>query len=180
MLQHASDELRSDREIALEAAKQRPALELRTGDDSSAKAEQISAHSLAVQLLGGKYNECAANVTLRQISSNDDGEALDSGRNPADMAKSFTRYSLLFQQSLNITVPCNIGLRIGGLINVKVPDVGPTNATREPTGIDKLMSFKTQRSDSGYLYEALFREIVLTGNKPFRDWFNSTFLEVRS
>ena len=68
-----------------------------------------------------------------ELKANDDGDALDSGRNPADMAKSFTRYSLLFQQSLNITVPCNINLRIGGLINVKVPDVGPTNATSTKT-----------------------------------------------
>ena len=64
-----------------------------------------------------------------KLEADDDGEAKDSGRNPADMAKSFTRYSLLFQQSLNITVPADMNLRIGGLINVIVPDVGPTDAT---------------------------------------------------
>ena len=64
-----------------------------------------------------------------ELETNDDGTAKDSGRNPADMAKAFTRYTLLFQQSLNITVPCNITLRVGGLIYIDVPDVGPTDAT---------------------------------------------------
>ena len=64
-----------------------------------------------------------------KLEADDDGNAKDSGRNPADMAKAFTRYTLLFQQSLNITVPCNIGLRVGGLIYIECPDVGPTDAT---------------------------------------------------
>ena len=37
-----------------------------------------------------------------------DDEVVDSGRDSTDMAKSFSRYSLLFQQSLNIVIPCNI------------------------------------------------------------------------
>ncbi len=63
------------------------------------------------------------------LEADDDGQAKDSGRNPADMAKSFTRYSLLFQQSLNITVPADMNLRIGGLVNIIVPDVGPSDAS---------------------------------------------------
>ncbi len=49
------------------------------------------------------------------------------GRDPIDMAKAFTRYSMLFQQSLNISVPCNPLLRVGGIIRVELPEVGDTN-----------------------------------------------------
>tara|TARA_A200000159_G_scaffold38819_1_gene35177 strand:- start:15467 stop:16882 length:1416 start_codon:yes stop_codon:yes gene_type:complete len=48
------------------------------------------------------------------------------GRDSTDMAKAFTRYTMLFQQSLNITVPCNPTLRIGRVIRVELPEVGPT------------------------------------------------------
>ena len=72
------------------------------------------------------------------LETDDDGQAKDSGRNPADMAKAFTRYTLLFQQSLNITIPCNIGLRVGSLIYIDVPDVGPTDASSTKTA-DKMI-----------------------------------------
>ena len=49
------------------------------------------------------------------------------GRDPIDMAKAFTRYSMLFQQSLNISVPCNPLLRVGGIIRVELPEVGDTH-----------------------------------------------------
>ena len=52
-------------------------------------------------------------------------DVTDSGRDPVDMAKSFTRYTALFQQSLNITVPCNVKLRVGNVVKVNVPKVGP-------------------------------------------------------
>ena len=48
-----------------------------------------------------------------------------SGRTISDMAKSFSRYTLLFQQSLNITIPCNINLRVGTPIRLIFPKVGP-------------------------------------------------------
>ena len=54
-----------------------------------------------------------------------DDEVVDSGRDSTDMAKSFSRYSLLFQQSLNIVIPCNIGLRVGRVIKIVFPSVGP-------------------------------------------------------
>ena len=50
-----------------------------------------------------------------------------SGRSDSDMAKAFSRYTLLFQQSLNITVPCNINLRAGDIIKVQVPESGPND-----------------------------------------------------
>ena len=59
------------------------------------------------------------------LEKNDDGEVEDSGRDPVDMAKAFTRYTLLFQQSLNITIPCNIKLRVGNVIKLVFPEVGP-------------------------------------------------------
>ncbi len=52
-------------------------------------------------------------------------DVVDQGRDPSDMAKSFSRYTALFQQSLNITVPCNIKLRVGNIVKVNVPKVGP-------------------------------------------------------
>ena len=49
--------------------------------------------------------------------------AADSGRDTADMAKSFARYNLLFTQSLNMVVPCNIGLKVGDVISATFPKV---------------------------------------------------------
>jgi hypothetical protein len=40
----------------------------------------------------------------------------DAGRDNTDMAKSFTRYNLLFTQALNMTVPLNVTLRAGKII----------------------------------------------------------------
>lgn len=37
-------------------------------------------------------------------------------RDEADMAKSSSRYNLLFTQSLNIVVPCNVNLKVGDII----------------------------------------------------------------
>ena len=54
-----------------------------------------------------------------------DDEVVNSGRDNTDMAKSFARYSLLFQQSLNIVIPCNISLRVGRVIKIVFPSVGP-------------------------------------------------------
>lgn len=45
-----------------------------------------------------------------------DGTTRESGRDVVDMAKSFSRYNLLFTQSLNMVVPLNVNLRAGGLI----------------------------------------------------------------
>ena len=55
-------------------------------------------------------------------------ESEGSGRTPSDMAKSFSRYSLLFQQSLNIVIPCNINLRVGKPIRLIFPQTGPNES----------------------------------------------------
>lgn len=44
------------------------------------------------------------------------GKTEETGRDPVDMAKSFSRYNLLFTQSLNMVVPLNINLKAGGII----------------------------------------------------------------
>ena len=64
----------------------------------------------------------------KDLEPDDDGNARGSGRDERDMAKSFSRYSLLFQQSLNITIACNNGIRVGQVINVVIPDVGPSES----------------------------------------------------
>jgi len=45
-----------------------------------------------------------------------EGTTEDSGRDNADMAKSFSRYNLLFTQALNIIVPMNINLKAGNIL----------------------------------------------------------------
>ena len=52
---------------------------------------------------------------------NKDGATKESGRDTADMAKSFSRYNLLFTQSLNILVPCNLDLKVGNVIKCEFP-----------------------------------------------------------
>ena len=50
------------------------------------------------------------------------GAGLDtSGRDHADMAKSFSRYNLLFTQAINILVPLNIDLKVGDVIYCEFP-----------------------------------------------------------
>jgi hypothetical protein len=44
------------------------------------------------------------------------GETEDSGRDNTDMAKSFSRYNLLFTQALNMIVPMNINLKAGNIV----------------------------------------------------------------
>lgn len=62
-----------------------------------------------------------------------------SGRDNADMAKSFARYNLLFTQSLNMVVPCNITLRAGQIIEAQFPKVEKSEAAQ---GVDEEQSGK--------------------------------------
>lgn len=63
----------------------------------------------------------------------------DSGRDSADMAKSFSRYNILFTQSLNMVVPCNVNLRAGQIIEVQFPKVDSNERTQ---GVDEEQSGK--------------------------------------
>jgi hypothetical protein len=52
-----------------------------------------------------------------------DGVIAKSGRDDGDMAKSFSRYNLLFTQALNILVPCNTKLKVGDVIYCEFPKI---------------------------------------------------------
>lgn len=54
---------------------------------------------------------------------NPDGSIGDKLRNGADMAMSYSRYNLLFTQALNMVVPCNVNLRVGGVIHAEFPRI---------------------------------------------------------
>jgi len=51
------------------------------------------------------------------------GTFAESGRDNADMAKSFSRYNLLFTQALNMNVPCNVKLKAGDIIYAQFPQM---------------------------------------------------------
>ena len=51
------------------------------------------------------------------------GTFTQSGRDNADMAKSFSRYNLLFTQALNMNVPCNVKLKAGDIIYAQFPQM---------------------------------------------------------
>lgn len=52
-------------------------------------------------------------------------------RDIADMAKSISRYNILFSQSLNIVVPCNASLKVGDIIEVLLPQIGTGNDNKK-------------------------------------------------
>lgn len=52
-----------------------------------------------------------------------DGSVGDKERNAADMAKSYSRYNLLFTQALNMIVPCNVNLKVGDIILTEFPRI---------------------------------------------------------
>lgn len=61
-----------------------------------------------------------------------------SGRDNADMAKSISRYNLLFSQTLNINIPLNLSLRVGETVKIILPKAN--NNTQENVPIDEEMS----------------------------------------
>ena len=100
-----------------------------------------------VPIPAGDVSEAASRVLVRvgdkgmlapTLETNQDDNVDGSGRSDSDMAKAFSRYTLLFQQSLNITVPCNINLRAGDIIKVQVPESGPND--NENKNLDQELS----------------------------------------
>lgn len=69
---------------------------------------------------------------------NADGSVSDKLRSGADMAKSYSRYNLLFTQALNMVVPCNVNLKVGGVIHAEFPR------------IDRADDKKADEEQSGY------------------------------
>jgi len=64
---------------------------------------------------------------VMEIQGGDDKEKFKiSGRDNADMAKSYSRYNLLFTQALNMVVPCNVNLKAGSIIKVEFPRISPS------------------------------------------------------
>ena len=92
----------------------------------------------------------------------DDGKPADSGRSDSDMARAFSRYTLLFTQSLNITVPCNIRLRAGAVIKIVVPESGPTDSNNSGKAENK--SVDTELSGF-YLIRSLRHHFELSEGK---------------
>ena len=78
------------------------------------------------------------------------------------MARAFSRYTLLFQQSLNITVPCNIRLRAGAVIKIVVPESGPTDSNNSGKAENK--SVDTELSGF-YLIRSLRHHFELSEGK---------------
>ena len=61
-----------------------------------------------------------------------DGSLSDKLRSGADMAMSYSRYNLLFTQALNMVVPCNVNLKVGGIIHAEFPRIDRnTNMTSD-------------------------------------------------
>ena len=59
------------------------------------------------------------------------GGSEETGRSPADRAKSAARYNLLFTQSLNILIPCNVNLKVGDVINCEFSEMN-SGRSKEP------------------------------------------------
>jgi len=69
-------------------------------------------------------------ATDNGIMSNGGGNE-NSGRIPADRAKSAARYNLLFTQSLNILIPCNVNLKVGDIIHCEFSEMD-SGRSKEP------------------------------------------------
>ena len=96
--------------------------------------EGVKVAGNSVPIPAGDVSKNASRVLVRigdtgmvtpSLEPNQDDNVEGSGRSDADMAKAFSRYTLLFQQSLNINVPCNINLRAGDIIRGEIPVSGP-------------------------------------------------------
>jgi hypothetical protein len=83
-------------------------------------------------------------------------------RDETDMAKSISRYNLLFTQALNIVVPCNVNLKVGDIISVEFPKISNSNNI----GLD-------DRQSGNYLIKELRHHMetnmMLTSMKLIRD-----------
>lgn len=81
------------------------------------------AESIAVS---EEFGDSISRVMVRTADRgalNPDGSIGDKLRSGADMAKSYSRYNLLFTQALNMVVPCNVNLKVGGVIHAEFPKI---------------------------------------------------------
>ena len=77
----------------------------------------------------GNFSRIMVRMSDRGVLDND-GVTTDSGRDIADMAKSTSRYNILFSQAINITVPLNVNLKAGDLINAIFPAIEASEIKR--------------------------------------------------
>ena len=104
------------------------------------RSHRVSVHDynlkeqLSTKLGGNELSVPIDNMSRQVVRTSDHGVTSDdvnktSGRDIADMAKSFARYNLLFTQSLNILVPCNINLKVGDIIACDFPALNQGQST---------------------------------------------------
>jgi hypothetical protein len=75
---------------------------------------------------GDSISRIMVRVSDRGVLNND-GSISAKLRSGADMAKSFSRYNILFTQALNMIVPCNITLKVGSIIRAVFPRIDRTD-----------------------------------------------------
>jgi len=80
--------------------------------------------------LGESWSRMMVRTSDRGVLDNET-VVKESGRDIADMAKSSSRYNILFTQSLNMVVPCNINLKAGDVIYAEFPAIEPSSS-KEP------------------------------------------------
>ena len=73
--------------------------------------------------LGDGWTRMMVRIADTGVLDNTEDVSTPSGRDAADMAKSAARYNLLFTQSLNMTVPCNVNLKAGDIIYCEFPAI---------------------------------------------------------
>ena len=89
--------------------------------------DQIKDSHLGQQSVGGAPEVFGSGPSRFLVRTSDhgilgaEGQLENSGRDDADMSKSFARYNLLFTQALNILIPCNINLKAGDVIKCELP-----------------------------------------------------------
>jgi len=93
----------------------------------------------------------------------------NSGRDNADMAKSFSRYNILFSQSLQMMVPCNINLKAGDVIYAEFPKIGRTNNK----DVDQQQSGKYLIKELRHHFEG---SQTVTSLKLIRDSYGITYV----
>ena len=104
------------------------------------RTHQVSVHNynlkeeLSTKLGGNELSVPIDNMSRQVVRTSDHGVTSNdvdktSGRDDADMAKSFSRYNLLFTQALNILVPCNINLKVGDIIACDFPSLKQGQST---------------------------------------------------
>ncbi len=96
------------------------------------KSKLGGAESIAVS---DEFGDSISRIMVRTSdrgSLKPDGSVSDRLRSGADMAMSYSRYNLLFTQALNMVVPCNVNLKVGGIIHAEFPRIDRnTNMTSD-------------------------------------------------